>query len=89
MSSKTETKTFHDHGATEFRITVLAKDAQGQPKRVDFHIFEADDLLSRGSLKELFDKAPADGHKYECVVEDGKLKELKPDEAKASGGTGE
>lgn len=74
-------KTFHVHGATEFRITVLAKDDAGKSKRVDFHVFEADSMLS-GSLDELFQKAP-DAHKYECAIEGGKLVELKSDEAEA------
>jgi hypothetical protein len=68
MLSK-DRKTFHEHGATEVRMTVLSG-----KKRVDFHVFEADSILI-GRLKKLFEEAK-DGHKYELAIEDGKLKEF-------------
>ncbi len=93
-------KTFHEHGATEVRVTVLQtldleKVAQANPKRdeenvaaykarisalaaselalkrVDFHIFQADEFLPE-SMQDLFEAAE-NGGKYELIFNDEEL----------------
>lgn len=65
--------------AYEKRIDALAEKTA---KRVDFHVFDADSMIG-GSVLDLFKKAE-DGHKYDCVIENNELKELKTEEEKKS-----